>query len=368
MGMEECDICGAPGNEVRLFDGIHEGRMSQVCERCSIIENIPIIKKPDNMQLKESEKGARVLDRMKLLVGMKDGKEEETFFPEDKLKELDRNPELEKPEQEKLNLISHYHWEIMKHRRRRGLTQEKLAHILGESEIAIQLIEKGKLPENAGVLIKKLEQYFQTRLRKISETELFQMRKMRQAEREKPVLLDESGRELETIPEPEIKKPEIQEEELEEETAEQFLERGEEWQEKGEVEEKEELEEEKKETQVECRTEEFDESKKKMICEQVPVEEQGEREVEETEREEEQEGSVKDFDLKRVDLSSVTINDLRRLHRKKIQATKQEQLEEQRKIEERQRLIEARKEESRLRKEKQSQELDEKLGGTELLK
>ena len=46
--MEECEICGISGKEVRLFDAIHEGRMSQVCERCSLVENIPIIKKPES--------------------------------------------------------------------------------------------------------------------------------------------------------------------------------------------------------------------------------------------------------------------------------------------------------------------------------
>ena len=59
----------------------------------------------------------------------------------------------------------------MKNRRRKGLSQAQLAEVLGESEAVIQMIEKANLPENAGVLVKKLEQFFQIRLRKITEME-----------------------------------------------------------------------------------------------------------------------------------------------------------------------------------------------------
>ena len=61
-------------------------------------------------------------------------------------------------------------------------------------------------------------------------------------------------------------------------------------------------------------------------------------------------------DIKKANLGNITIADLKELHRKKLEATKQEQLEEQRRIEERQKLIEARKEELRLRREKESKE------------
>jgi len=46
--------------------------MSSLCERCSIIENIPIIKKPNASQLKESENTVKVFDRMKQLSGIRD--------------------------------------------------------------------------------------------------------------------------------------------------------------------------------------------------------------------------------------------------------------------------------------------------------
>jgi len=73
------------------------------------------------------------------------------------------------------------------------------------------------------------------------------------------------------------------------------------------------------------------------------------------------------LNLENVDMSRVRISDIKEVHKKKIEATKSEQILEQKRIEERQRLIEARKEELRLRKEKESKNIDSVLGGSELL-
>ena len=294
--VEKCIRCDARGDEVRLYDAIYQGRMSSICERCSIIENVPTIKKPDASQLKDSEKGVGVYSRMKRLAGIKDKKEEENYFREDKLKALEKMPELELPKREKLRLIEHFHWEVMKNRRRKGLTQKKLAEVLGESEIVIQMIEKGKLPENAESLIRKLEQFLQIRLRGITERERF----LRE-QRAEPVLLDEYGNELEFIPEEKIAIPE------------------------SEIEDEEEID-----------------------MRGVDME-KGE------------------LDIEKADLSSLRIKDLKNLHRKKIEVSRQEKIEEQKRIEERNRLVEARKEELRLMREKESKELDKVLGGTELI-
>lgn len=302
--MENCVRCNVDGGEVRLFDAIYEGRMAKICERCSIIENVPIIKKPGVSQLKEAEMGrVGVYDRMKRLSGIKDAKEETTFFREDKLKELDRKPELELPEKEKLNLVEHFYWQIMQNRRRKGLSQKQLAEVLSESEVAIEMIEKAKFPENAEILIKKLEQFFQIRLRKLSSEELMSIGR----EKQKPVLLDEYGRELEDIPEPD-----------------------------------------RKETQV-------------SLTSQPSLEE-----IEEIEEKPELD-KTGDLDIHKTNIENITIGDLKDLSRKRIEVTKQEKVEEQGKIEERQRLIEARKEELRLMREKESNELDGILGGEELL-
>jgi len=385
--MEKCVRCRIDEKSVKLFDGIYDGRMSKICERCSIIENIPIIRKPAASQLRDSESGARVYERMKRISGIRDKKQGETFFIEDKLDELNKKPELELPEGDKLNLIEFYHWEIMKNRRRKGLSQEKLAAALGESVTAVKMIERAKLPENADSLINKLEQFFQIKLKRLTETErIFKERELRKKFRSGPVLLDENGHELEKIPESFIyeKEPEMIEEDLileevpkripsevhcrvetkkDEET--HLLEGG---------------------AVVECRVE------KQHVPEKIVKEEKPRRFLrvksypplnsEELEEDVGIEASQiikekkpvdlkldknQEFDIKKAGVSGVTIADLKDLHRKKIEVTKQEQIEEKKRIEERTRLIEARKEEIRLKKEKESEELDSVLGGVELL-
>ena len=302
--MENCVRCDVSGEDVRLFDAIYSGRMEKICERCSIIENIPLVKRPDVSKLKESERGVGVYDRMKRLSGIKEQKKEESFFIEDKLKQLDAMPELELPEKSKLNLIDHFHWEIMRNRRRKGFSHEKLAENLGESSIAIAMLEKGKIPENAENLIRKLEQFFQVRLRKVGEVDRNMQEK---AKVRRPVLLDREGHELQRIPEPE---PEIIKKEIE-----------------------------------------IDEDESKEVLDLTGIDR------EKTE-----------FDIKRANLSQVRIADLKDLHRKRIEATKQEKEEEKKRIVEKQKLVEARKEELRLMRERESRDLENQLGGVELLK
>lgn len=317
---ERCARCNVHGEEVRLFDAIYEGRIGSLCERCSIIENIPIIKKPAASQLRDSEKAIGVYSRMKRLAGIRDSKKEETFFREDRLNELNEHPNLEIPEKDNLNLIDNFHWEIMRNRRRKGLSQKQLAENLGESETVIQMIEKAKLPEKAEQLIKKIEQFLQIRLTKISDAQRFLQTKKRE-----PVLLDNKGRELSKIPEPDIKK------DSEEESVDNFLEDSEGYE-----------------------INEFNNPEKINI--EKPKQNLTGIDIEKGE-----------FDIEKADLREVKISDLKELHRKKIEVTKKEQVEEQKRIEARNRLIEARKEELRLMKEKESNELDKILGGTELL-
>jgi ribosome-binding protein aMBF1 (putative translation factor) len=295
MFEERCARCRVRGDSVRLFDSIYEGRVCLLCERCAIIENIFIIKKPEQSQLKESEKGITVYDRMKRMAGISDQRKEGVFLRDERLKELERNPNLIMPVKEKPEMREYFHWELMRVRRRRGFSQKHLAEVVGVPEIEIEMLEKAKIPDNIET-IKKLENFLNIRLRKQSP--------FREVEEKKPVLLDEFGEELELIPEPEVEiegKFEGEDKEMSEENSESYK-------------------------------------------------------------------SVKDFEMRRADLTNVTIGKLKELHKKKIEVTKQEKKEEQIRIEEREKVIEARKEELRSQKEKESRELDNLLGGSELLR
>ncbi len=309
--MERCARCGKTEQEVRLFDAIYEGRMENICERCSLIENIPIIRKPSISQLKDSEKNLPVVARLKQISGMREQKKDSGIFIADRLKQLDEIPELELPEQKKLNLINHFHWYIQKYRRKKSLTQEKLAEAIGESAIAIKMIENARLPEHADIIITKLEQLFQMNLRNISDRERWKSKR-------EPVLRDEKGKEIEIIPEPEF---EIQEKESESDSSCKF-----------------EIKTDEKTPLVE----------RKMTFECGP-------------------GKAGEFNIRSIDPNRVNIRDLRNMHKRKIQATKQERQEEAKKIEERQKLIEARREELRQMKEREMDKIDRHLRGIDVL-
>jgi ribosome-binding protein aMBF1 (putative translation factor) len=200
--MEHCIRCKISENEARLYDAIYDGRAGLICERCAIIENIPILDVNDSKPLQE--KPLSVFERMKRISGIKEEKHQETFVLKERLSHVNEHP-VEK----KIQLIDNFHWDIMRSRRRKGLTQEQFANKIGESSYAIERVERGELPKDYEELIRKIEQFLDIRLRKISRFE-----QIEKQEHHSPVLLDEQGNVLDRIPEPEIilpPKPEIEE-------------------------------------------------------------------------------------------------------------------------------------------------------------
>jgi len=163
--------CARTSEDVRIFDGIYVAEPVKICEKCSLMAGIPIIKRPSLDQLKASEKPMGVKERLMYLNKLKvPEKKEQGVFEE--LKKLDSSPELEKPEHISFKLIDNFHWEIQTHRRRRGLSQGQLAQKVGESEAAIKLLEKGLVPEGGLGLVQKLEQLFGLRLIKKAPEEI----------------------------------------------------------------------------------------------------------------------------------------------------------------------------------------------------
>ena len=290
--MERCERCRAYEDEVQLYDAIYEGQVAFLCERCSIIENIPILNKPTEERVRESEKLSGVYERMKKIAGIPEPKKQDDLLNKNRLIEIENNPSLESPKEQSINLIEHFHWEIMKNRRRKGLSQKQLGEQIGEPEFSIEMLEKAMIPKNPENIIIKLERFFHIKLKKIDEIDLI----LKKPE-EKPILLDEFGNSLELIQEPKI---------------------------------------------------ESEENNEPII------------ELEDFEKE--------NFDFSKINANKVKISDLMKLHREKIIGTEQEKTQEQKKIQERQKIIEARKEELITKKQKESKELNDILGGIELLK
>ena len=289
MFAERCARCFALGDRVRLFDVIYDGKADLLCERCAIIENIPIIMKPEDSKIIEADKPASVYDRMKRLAGINGFSEHKESIRGERLKELENNPILQMPIKKKPEMIEYFHWEIMRHRRRRGYTQEKLAEVLEVPIEDIDLLEKGEIIDNIDT-INKIQRFFNIRIIKKNPFERHE---------ERVVLLDEYGHELDHIPEPDTNEDKFSE----------------------------------------------DNYTNDLIME----------------------GKEDDYDISKADPEKVSLRDLMELHKRRVLATKEEQKQEQKKIEAKQKIIEARKEELRMIREKESRELDNILGGSELI-
>jgi len=180
--METCFRCERGGREVRLLDAIYENEIVKVCENCSITESIPVLRKPTTSQLMESERSQGVSQRLRRLAGLTKKKEEHKTVL-DQIREPEESSE-EESERKPFNLVENFHWEVQRARRNKGLSPRQLGWALGESETAIKMVEKAELPEEGEKLIRKLEQFFQIKLRERTEQELEEERRIEE-ERER---------------------------------------------------------------------------------------------------------------------------------------------------------------------------------------
>ncbi|MFC1710930.1 multiprotein-bridging factor 1 family protein [Nanoarchaeota archaeon] len=175
----ECSMCGAAGTRVRLFKAVSDTGIVGVCEQCAIRDDMPIVKKPSSGQLRDVEKAQSTYERLSRIAGVepskldfsspiKDtstdkGKEEVTLK---NLVEKNFNKGLAREAKPRPDLIDNFHWTIMRARRTRKITQEQLAKEIHEAESAIQMAEKGILPEDDNKLIGKLEAFLGIKLQK----------------------------------------------------------------------------------------------------------------------------------------------------------------------------------------------------------
>ncbi len=163
--MDECFRCGALGEKVRLYDAISGKGIVKICSECNAIEKLPIIKKPTDNQIADSQRQKSVRD---MLTGMNRGKL--LAGREVSLRELvDRNLKA-KQIQSHPDLIENFHWTIQRIRRNRKITREQFSKGIGESEATVRMIEQGVLPENNYKIISKIESYLGVTLRKAGTT------------------------------------------------------------------------------------------------------------------------------------------------------------------------------------------------------
>lgn len=161
--MDECFRCEIPDTRTLLFEVIYSQGVLKICRKCFIKEDLPTIKHKV-IDYETIEKPIR----QKTHVPSKPidlGQKEEDV----KLKDIiDRNfqqtfrDDLDLKE----DLIENFHWTIMRARRMKHLTPKELGEAIKEPEIAIKVLEQGKVPENNPGIIDKIQTYFGIRIKK----------------------------------------------------------------------------------------------------------------------------------------------------------------------------------------------------------
>jgi ribosome-binding protein aMBF1 (putative translation factor) len=175
--MANCFKCGISSEAVTLYDAISKDGLVKVCGNCNIKENLPLIKTVDPSK---GERRLTVYERMTKLSGINPTEREVKKQQEEREKQNEEMKQvLDKKFREELynsntkkdilgesNLVRNFHWEILKARRDRKMTQGQLADVIGESELSIRMAERGILPRERERLIKKLESYLKIKLTK----------------------------------------------------------------------------------------------------------------------------------------------------------------------------------------------------------
>ncbi len=165
----ECFKCGVSEERVQLFDAISNEGVVKVCRDCSVDENLPIIRKPSE---KKEEK--KPIDYNKfpntpkgrsIRVSSDPFKRQNIF-----LKDIANSSAVGVAENvDKSILVDNLHWVLMRARRMRKVTDEKLAREIGEPIAAIKMLERGIFPRNYKEIIQKIEMYLKVRLFKTDE-------------------------------------------------------------------------------------------------------------------------------------------------------------------------------------------------------
>lgn len=179
MEEEKCFRCDKPENQAKLLDAIYGNEIVKVCEECSLVEQIPIIRKPTSFQLKESEKPYTVYQRLSRMAGVGSKREvkqeqprgltlDNLRKPKDYLKILQEKQERAKKSNKPVDLIDNSHWKISMERKKRHMSLTQLGGVIGESETTLKMIEQGFVPDDGDRIIGKIEQYFNINLRKAS--------------------------------------------------------------------------------------------------------------------------------------------------------------------------------------------------------
>jgi ribosome-binding protein aMBF1 (putative translation factor) len=162
----ECCLCNVSGEGIEFYKGIHKkfGIIS-VCKKCLFREKMPLFEKKE-INLEEVNRRLTVRERLSRLAKVdleSHGRRVEKVksLENVKLKDIvEKNLKVEHVPKELVgDLVDNFNWVIMRKRRMMKLSRDDLGEAIQESSIIIEALEKGSLPRNYPILIKKIENY-----------------------------------------------------------------------------------------------------------------------------------------------------------------------------------------------------------------
>ncbi len=173
--MRECFVCGIEGDKSVLYEGIGKEGIVSVCRKCYFKNKIPLVTKKQ-VSLDEAPRES-VRARLSRMAGLKEegvGKHKiRTNLEDVSLRDI-----VEKNFQENIqevktenveDLVSNFHWVVMRKRRQKKMTQKEFAEAIFEPVSAVEYLEKGILPLEYVKFIRKVEKVLEIRLLKESK-------------------------------------------------------------------------------------------------------------------------------------------------------------------------------------------------------
>lgn len=165
--MKICYMCGIGEDKSFLYQGVGKEGFVFVCRKCLAKNEIPLVTIKD---VNPGEmKRETVRERMMAISGVKRDpieKRKPEIKKDDSLnKIIEKNFKKNLSEKkEHDDLISNFHWVIMRNRRLKKLTLSQFAEKIFEPLVVVEHLEKGILPKDYYSLIRKIESFLGIKL------------------------------------------------------------------------------------------------------------------------------------------------------------------------------------------------------------
>ena len=166
--MRECYFCGISEERAILYEVIGKEGVIPVCRKCYFKENeMPVVERKDPNVVPH----ATVRERLAKMNHMQVEKEVPKA-PRGTLHDVSLNDLIEKNYRKNLSevkvdpsdLVSNFHWVVMRKRRHYKISQKDLAERVCEPTVAIEFLEKGILPQDYENLVRKVEEVLKIQL------------------------------------------------------------------------------------------------------------------------------------------------------------------------------------------------------------